>query len=234
MMLFAQSAIGATNDVFDRELDAETKPSKPLPSGVISLGSGVALALVCVTAALALAATLGSAPFALGLCGLACGLAYDAGLKRNPLSAVPFMIAIPTLPLWVWVSLERWDSVLWWIAPLGALIGLSLHVANTLPDIESDAAHGIRGLAHVLGRRRSMALAWSSFGVALALAIVIAPAVAYDLRIFVPTIVWGALCLAVSILFGAIGERFARPQLAFGIMAVGAAASAVGWLAAAT
>ena len=77
--------------------------------------------------------------------GMACGLAYDVRLKRTVFSAVPFMIAIPTLPLWVWVTLGEWHAALWWLLPLGALIGLALHLANTLPDIDDDAAHGVRG-----------------------------------------------------------------------------------------
>ena len=53
--------------------------------------------------------------------------------------------------------------VLWWLLPLGSLIGIALHLANTLPDIDGDAAHGVEGLAHRLGRRRSTCIAWASF-----------------------------------------------------------------------
>jgi 4-hydroxybenzoate polyprenyltransferase len=234
MMLFTQSAIGAANDLFDRELDVAAKPSKPIPSGAITPFSAAVVALVCGGGAIALAATLGAPAFALAMLGLACGLAYDASLKRSVASAVPFMIAIPTLPLWVWVSLDRWDGVLWWIVPLGALIGLSLHVANTLPDIESDAAHGVRGLTHRLGVQRSKVLAWSSFGAALVLAVAIAPVISYDARIFIPTVLGGAACLIVSVLLGADARRTGGLQASFGVLGIGAAAAAVGWLAAAT
>ena len=234
MMFFAQSAIGVTNDVFDEELDAVAKPWKPIPSGVVSMQIARSVAVVLVLTALAFAATLGAAAFALDMLGLACGLAYDMALKRSTLSAAPFMIAIPTLPLWVWVSLDRWDAALWWIIPLGALIGLSLHLANTLPDIESDAAHGVRGLAHRLGERASMQLAWSCFAAALALAVAITPLVTYELKLFVPTLIGGVSCLVASILLGTMDRRATALQIAFGVMGVGAAAAAVGWLAAAT
>jgi 4-hydroxybenzoate polyprenyltransferase len=233
MMLFVQSTIGIVNDLFDRDLDARTKPWKPLSSGVISPGMGVALAGACAAASVVLAATLGAGGFALGLLGLACGLSYDAGLKRTSLSAAPLMIAIPTLPLWVWVSLDRWDAVLWWIVPLGALIGLSLHLANTLPDVESDAAHGVRGFAHRIGQHAAKLLAWASFGAALALAVAIMPVVDYDLRILTPTLAAGVVTLAASVALGIDGQS-TRLQLAFGVMGVGAATAAVGWLAAAT
>lgn len=234
MMFFVQSAIGVTNDLVDRGLDAAAKPWKPLVSGAISRSGAVALALACIAASVALAATLGAAAFVLALAGLACGLAYDAGLKRTLFSAVPFTVAIPTLPLWVWVSLDRWDAVLWWIVPLGALIGLSLHLANTLPDISSDAAYDVRGLAHRIGERGSMMLAWSSFAAALALAVALAPLISYDARVFVPTLALGTASLAASVVIGGLGRSTASLQLAFGVMGIGAAAAAVGWLAAAT
>ncbi len=145
VMLCAQCAIGVTNDYFDRDLDAATKPWKPVAAGLVSARAAVALALAFIAAAVALAATLGAGGFALAMAGMACGLAYDVRLKRTFLSAVPYMIAIPVLPLWVWLTLGSWQPVLWWLLPLGALIGLALHLANTLPDLASDAAHGVVG-----------------------------------------------------------------------------------------
>ena len=63
----------------------------------------VGLALALSGAAAIVASTLGPAGFALAMLGMCCGLAYDIRLKRTVFSAVPFMIAIPTLPSWVWV-----------------------------------------------------------------------------------------------------------------------------------
>jgi 4-hydroxybenzoate polyprenyltransferase len=99
VMLLAQSAIGATNDYCDRDLDAATKPWKPIPAGLVRAATARACAVALAMAACALAATLGAGGFALAALGLSCGLAYDLWLKRTPFSAVPFMIAIPTLPL---------------------------------------------------------------------------------------------------------------------------------------
>jgi 4-hydroxybenzoate polyprenyltransferase len=39
------------------------------------------------------------------------------------------------------------------------LLGSAAHFANTLPDLEDDAATGVRGLPHRLGRGPSIALA---------------------------------------------------------------------------
>jgi 4-hydroxybenzoate polyprenyltransferase len=233
-MFLIQSTIGVANDIFDCELDAASKPYKPLVSGAVSMRAARWLALVLLSGAVALSATLGAAGFALAMLGLACGLSYDARLKRTVFSAVPFMIAIPTLPLWVWATLDEWASVLWWLAPLGALIGLALHLANTLPDIEEDAAHGVRGLAHALGKRYSMVLAWSAFATALIIAAAIAPIVGYDARLIITTLAFGAACLAASIAAWLLRRDELSLRIAFGIMAVGAAVTATGWLAAVT
>ncbi len=160
-MLFAQCAIGVANDICDESLDAAAKPWKPLPAGLVSRRAATVLASAFIAAAAALASTLGLAGFLLAMLGMACGLVYDVWLKRSIFSAVPFMIAIPTLPLWVWATLGEWQQELLWVIPLGALIGLSLHLANTLPDIDGDRAFGVEGLAHRLGTRGSMLLGWA-------------------------------------------------------------------------
>lgn len=234
VMLCAQSAIGIANDYFDRDLDAATKPWKPVAAGIVSPAAAMALALILVVVATALAATLGVGGFALAMLGMACGLAYDARLKRTAFSAVPYMVAIPTLPLWVWLALGAWKGVLWWLLPLGALIGLALHLANTLPDLDGDTAHGVRGLAHRLGASGSLRSAWASFASALALTAVLALFLDYDLRFYTPTILTGTAGLVASICVFAIRRDQFALQLGFGVLSVASAALAVGWLAAAT
>ncbi len=234
VMFCAQSAIGVTNDVFDRDLDAAMKPWKPVASGVVPMNAAIALAFAFIAATAVLASTLGAAGFALAMLGMSCGLVYDAWLKRSLFSVVPFMVAIPTLPLFVWASLDVWDDALWWLLPLGALIGVALHLANTLPDIDDDARFGVRGLAHRLGARGSMRLGWTSFGLALALSAALAPVLGYEVRTYVAAAAFGAACLAASIgLYLRRGDA-ASLQAGFGALGVGSAVVAVGWLAAVT
>lgn len=232
VMLAAQSCIGVTNDIFDRDLDARTKPWKPLAASLISIRVAAALAAGLAAASVTLGATLGWKGCALAVLGLSCGLAYDVRLKRTPLSAVPYMIGIPVLPLWVWVVAGSWRAALWWLLPMGALIGLALHLANTLPDLDDDAANGVRGLTHRLGARLAMLLAWASFAAALALSAAIAPLVEYHGRIYVPAATFGAASLAVTMaMYGARRDRLAL-QYGFAILGVGSAVLAAGWLAA--
>jgi 4-hydroxybenzoate polyprenyltransferase len=234
VMLLAQCAIGVTNDCCDRALDAETKPWKPIVAGLVRPQTAALTATLLAMGACAVAATLGAAGFGLAVLGLACGIAYDVGLKRTPLSAVPYMIAIPTLPAWVWTVAGAWRAALWWLLPLGALVGVALHLANTLPDIDADASQGVRGLAHRLGARRSMLVGWISFGAALALTAVIAPFVHYELAWYLPAALVGVRCLAASI-GGYVARRDAAAlQIGFALLGVGSAVVSVGWLAALT
>ncbi|HEX5478835.1 MAG TPA: UbiA family prenyltransferase [Dehalococcoidia bacterium] len=234
VMFLAQSAIGVANDYFDRDLDAQTKPWKPIASGLIPTRTGVLLAVALSAATVALGATLGLAPLLLVLAGLACGLAYDAGLKRTPFSALPYMVAIPVLPLFVWVTLGQWQPVLWWLLPLGGLIGLALHLQNTLGDIDDDARFGVRGLAHRLGVHRSMALGWAAFAAALAISVALAPFVGYELRWYLPAAAVGGACLAASVGLYVVRRSAMMAQVGFGLLGIGAAVLATGWLAAVT
>jgi 4-hydroxybenzoate polyprenyltransferase len=233
VMLCIQSAIGIANDIVDRELDAAAKPWKPLVAGTVALPVAIAACITLIVTAAVLAATLGAPSCALAMLGLACGLAYDVRLKRTLVSALPFMIAIPTLPAWVWVTLDAWEDALWWIWPLGALIGLSLHLANTLPDIEEDAAHGVRGMAHALGEDGSRALSYASFAGALALALLAGLAVDGDRAVLLATVGVGGAMLVASMVLTRSGASWAG-QASFALLGIAAAVCATGWLASVT
>ncbi len=246
-MFCVQAAIGATNDYCDRDLDALTKPSKPIVRGAIEPGAALFLAAAFAVTAGLLSATFGPLSVAAGSVGLATGLAYDFRLKRTVLSAMPFMVALAALPFWVWLSLDRFDTDLWWLLPFALLAGLAVHLGNTLPDLDADAragvrglAHaigrraGVRGLAHAIGRRASIALAWSSLAAAIACALLLGVYLNYR---WMP-IVLGASAAAV-LLSSAIGVYARRPdngalQVGFGLIGMATAALAAGWLAAVT
>jgi 4-hydroxybenzoate polyprenyltransferase len=117
------------------------------------------------------------------------------------------------------------------LAPLGALIGLAVHLANTAPDIEADARAGVRGMAHRLGERASLAVAWSAFAAALALTLVLAPALDYDLRWYAPVLAIGGAALSAGLALMAARPRLAA-ELSFPLLAAAGAAASVGWLAA--
>lgn len=157
----AEASIGALNDYRDRELDA-ARPDKPLARGWVAPRDALILAVVAGVLAMVLFASLGPVAFAVGVPILGLGFAYDLGLKATPLSAVLFGVYFPLFPLLAWAVFGRWQPFLPWLVPLGAALGLALNVANALPDLEADAAAGIRGLPHLLGVRVGRLVAWGT------------------------------------------------------------------------
>lgn len=159
-MLGLQFSIGAANDWFDVELDALTKPSKPIPAGLVARRSATWVAFVSGGGGLALAAAGagvgGLATFACAVGMLAAGLAYDARLKRTALSWLPFAVAFPLLPLYSWLGAvgqpPPYSQVL---LPVAFLAGPTLQLANGLVDAERDFRGGALGLVARLGRRRA-------------------------------------------------------------------------------
>lgn len=163
-MLLFQFAIGITNDIVDADSDRQEKPWKPLARGAIPRQRAVFMAAACAGAGLLLTFSLPIVAWLLGAAGLFCGLAYDVYFKRTPLSWLPYSLAFPLLPAWVFTSLDAWNAMLWWVFPLGAVLGLALHLANQAPDIEGDRRSGVVGSAQRLGGRRTRAAAIALFG----------------------------------------------------------------------
>ena len=141
----SQAAIGSANDWADRDLDRAMKPGKPLAAGLVApwcaltmLGAALVIAALC-------AAQFGLASLLLVAAGTGLGLAYNLWLKRTPASWLPYLLAIPLEPIWVWTALGRFTPRLLWLYPLGATLLLALHLANALADLSGDTAAGSAG-----------------------------------------------------------------------------------------
>ena len=150
-----QAAIGALNEYHDRVLDARVKPEKPIPSGRVSprfalTYAGVGLLVLAITGAL-----LGLVPLFVAAAGTGAGVAYDYWFKETALSWVPYLFALPLLPIWVWLCLSTFDPKLFVLYPIGAPVVIAVHLAQSLPDAVRDRAEGVRGLAALLGPERA-------------------------------------------------------------------------------
>jgi 4-hydroxybenzoate polyprenyltransferase len=227
----SQFAIGSANDVIDRELDAATKPWKPVARGAIQPRAATRLAVALSAACLALSASLSPATLFAACLGLGCGLAYDVWLKRTAWSWLPYGLALPTLPIWAWAAMDRLTGRLFLVYPLGLLLGLALHLANTLPDLEGDRAFGVRGFAHALGRRRSLALCWGAILLTQALTLALAPLLHYRGWIYPAGLILSVALTATSVALYRLRPTAHTLQINFGILALAALALALGWLA---
>jgi len=232
VMFCVQCAIGAANDAVDVELDRRSKPWKPIVAGALNRTAAWIIAAGAVASGCLLALTLGAGGWALAMAGLACGLAYDLGLKRTPWSVVAYVAALPLLPLWVWTSLGRFSPPLLWEYPLGALLGVSLYLGNTAPDVASDTAAGVHGLAHRLGERGAVLGSRLALALALVAGLILAPLADYRTGI-----VAGGAAAALLALGGAIGVArrgdAAALRRAWGLLIAGSLAFGLAWLAAA-
>ncbi len=227
-----QFSISAFNDYFDRDMD-RGRPEKPVASGVV----GARMALL-VGAFFGLVSLLLSLPFGLWLTlltaiGLAGGLLYDAGLKYTAFSWLPFCIAFPTLPLWAWVGVHPDGNLpgsLLWVVPVAAVMTLGIHLADTIPDLEKDTAAGAMGLAHRLGMRRSVALCWTAFGLALAMTLALSPFVVYRLEWYLPGLAAGMILMTSGIALYMLDSS--RLKVMALLMEMGALALSIGWVGA--
>lgn len=154
----SQSAIGMTNEVAGRNLDATSKPWRPIPAGHIQLHTVVILIIVFCLLAMLITMTLSLWSVLLLIIGISAGVIYSIKLKDTILSWLPYAIAYPLLPVWVWVSLGQFNVDLLAIYPAAVPLVLAVHLCNQVRDFDEDVAFGVRGLVHTLGKRKSIAL----------------------------------------------------------------------------
>lgn len=154
-MFGGQIAIGAVNELVDIELDRVSKPSKPLVTG-LATERGARTMVVAGMALMILGSLRFSlAAFALCALGTGLGIAYSFWFKRTSWSWIPYVLAIPLIPFWVWTALDDVPSALLAVYPV-AIPGLvALQLAQSIPDIEADRSIDVRTLAVVLGERRA-------------------------------------------------------------------------------
>lgn len=155
-VLFQQFSVGLSNDWLDFERDqAVERRDKPSVSGKVSrillrnasVGAGIV--------AILLAALLGWSSTVWMVLMLMVGWAYNLGLKSNVLSVVPYAVGFGILPAFVTLSLPEPMFAPFWVIFAAALLGISAHFANALPDLFDDRATGVRALPHFLGQRWS-------------------------------------------------------------------------------
>jgi 4-hydroxybenzoate polyprenyltransferase len=156
-----QLVIGWTNDLVDAGRDRLAgRTDKPLVTG--ELDQALARRALAAAGVTTVAASLACGPWAGAihlLLVVGGGLAYDLWLKRTVWSFLPYLVAFGSLPAVVTWSLPHPAWPAWWVMTASGLLGVGAHLVNVLPDLVADAATGVVGLPHRLGRSRVRALA---------------------------------------------------------------------------
>jgi 4-hydroxybenzoate polyprenyltransferase len=222
-MLPVQLCIGVINDVVDLPADAVAKPHKPLVLGVIARSTAAWVGVALGATGLAVAATINLETLGLDALALGAGLAYDLGLRRTPLSWVPWWGGMAVLPLEGYASVGSIPSRLLVLIPLSGLIAMGLHFANALPDLDGDRLAGRRSLPVLVGAERSRLAGPLWIGAAGVIALLLAgPLGQAGLALFGGVALLGIAVATVTV------TRSLRP---FPILAVATAAFAIAWLA---
>jgi 4-hydroxybenzoate polyprenyltransferase len=157
-MACGQSAIGLVNEIVDYELDKVAKPWRALPAGHISRWNASLLAIGCLLLALLFSSSI-SAPSTLGLAaGIGLGVLYSLWLKRTFCSWAPYALAYPSLPVWVWLSVDKPVLPLLPVYLIALPLAVSIHMVNQLRDYDQDSEMGIRGFVQHLGKSRAVSM----------------------------------------------------------------------------
>jgi len=148
-----QLSIGWSNDLIDLARDRQAgREDKPLATGEGSVGVVRVACIVAVAACVVLSLALGLTAGLLHLGCVAAAWSYNLGLKSTVWSWVPYAVSFGGLTAVVtWADGE---APPWWWPVGAALLGVGAHLLNVLPDLDDDAATGVRGLPHRLGPRR--------------------------------------------------------------------------------
>lgn len=229
-----QIAIGSMNDYCDRHLDIQSHRAKPIALGMIAPWEALVLAMGATLLLLLVAVPLGPLPLALLLVIEGLGLAYDLRFKGTPVSALLYAVYFPLNPLLAWSVFGSWQPFLPWLIPMGALLGISMNISNSLPDLEADIAMGVRGLPHLLGPRLGKLIAWGTPPLLLAVVWILhlsGVVPAHGPGLLIGTAV-GLLSVLLAMSLYAIRPTAGTLRLNFTLQAIGTVGLAAGWLAA--
>ncbi|MFE4856780.1 UbiA family prenyltransferase [Streptomyces sp. NPDC056670] len=159
-VLTGQLSVGWCNDRADLRRDIATgRRDKPLVTGAVTPRTVATAALCALALCVPLSLVNGLSAGAVHLAGVALAWAYNLGVKRTPLSWLPYAAAFGLLPAFVTLGLPTHPWPPGWAMAAGALLGVGAHAANVLPDVEDDLTTGVRGLPQRLGARRARLMA---------------------------------------------------------------------------
>jgi 1,4-dihydroxy-2-naphthoate octaprenyltransferase len=160
-VLSGQWSVGWANDAYDAERDRRAQRwNKPVVRGWVSertlwVAAGTA-ATACIPLSLLAGGVIGGAAHILAV---ASAWAYDLWLKTTIWSFVPYMLSFGLVAPFLTYGLTPPQPPAGWAVLTLSLVGLGAHLANGIPDIDTDRATDSHGLVGRLGGRLSANLA---------------------------------------------------------------------------
>lgn len=158
-VLLQQISVGLSNDWLDYKRDkAAERVDKPTVNGLVKVSELRFLSLSAAVLAIVVSNVLSIESGLLMILMLAIGWAYNLGMKLNWSSAIPYALGFGSIPVFIGLSATIPFWVELWVVVVAALLGVSAHFANVLPDIIDDKLTGVNALPHILGQRISAAV----------------------------------------------------------------------------
>ena len=155
-VLLQQFSVGLSNDWLDHKRDrAAGRTDKPVARGSVGVSLVRNSSFAAGILALLVSGVLGWESVGWMVLMLIAGWIYNLGLKATAFSVLPYAIGFGILPVFVTLSLEQSQVPPAWVVVVAALLGVSAHFANTLPDLLQDKATGVRALPHLVGQKIS-------------------------------------------------------------------------------
>lgn len=231
-MLFSQLAIGWSNDYLDRESDVVHQADKPIARGWVDPSTLVRGTLAALVASGAAGVALGGYALGLLVLGTSMGFAYNFWLKDTRLSWLPYVAAFAVLPPFVWVAVDAFRVEYWALYPIAAPLVVAVHIANALPDVETDRLAGRRGLVARLGRARSVFLLAACLTLPLIGIAFSALWLAYEVLVLALVVAAYSLLASAAVVVYTLRPDSASADVGFRLVAAAAVILAVGWLAA--
>lgn len=214
VVLLQQISAGLSNDWLDYKRDLIAgRTDKPAVNGTVKVSE---LRTGAITAALLAQSTsfIFGPTAALVMFGmLAAGWAYNLGMKSNWTSVIPYAIGFGLIPIFVGVASTGLVWELAWIVLVAALLGVSAHFANVLPDIAADKLTGVNSLPHLLGQKFSALV----IGFTALLATVLVVTQSKDLNPLAAAVGLGSNLVIVG-LASALSIRKDPPRTAFSLL----------------
>ena len=197
--LTGQLSIGWSNDARDAERDRKAaRTGKPTVRGDVAAATLWRLAAVALTATV-IFSYLAAGPIggSAHVVAVLSAWTYNVLLKSTFLSPLPYAVSFGLVPVFVTYGLTPPIAPALWLVSACALLGVGAHLANAIPDVESDLGVGAGGLVSKVGVRAAAISALVCVVVALGLLsahLNVTPAVAAAI-VVIPAI--GAVIFAV-------------------------------------
>jgi len=155
--LSGQLSVGWCNDAHDAERDLRAgRAEKPTVRGDVDarlLWRAAAGALVAAVVVSYLAA--GPVGGTAHVVAVLSAWTYNLALKATVLSALPYAVSFGLVPVFVTYGLTPPAAPAAWLVITCALLGVGAHLANAIPDVESDTQVDAGGLVAAIGVRRA-------------------------------------------------------------------------------